>query len=229
MGKVFSTGLIAAVLALVPLQLWAADAPLVDPVAPAGDSAAPAAAPAPTAVESAVARPNSQREPTGTVIQHYGPEVQCLGCSPVSRQVKEWGAKILKAFKDTGQLPDYLIRLTGAEIDPLLRGKSWSADMVAGFDDEEMQRLLAFDNDGRGRWLNFMHGPKGYSTLCEFKVDEDMLCLSCAPSPAQCSEVYRDKDPKGPYLALDREKGVLELYDWIMDSRWENDRFLAPH
>jgi hypothetical protein len=152
--------------------------------------------------------------------------VKCEGCSVVSAPLMKQGAEVLKYLTEKQTLPPSLVRLSSAEIDALLRGKSWTSAVIAGPFGKEYQRLLAFDTDGRGRWLNFHGGIKGYSTLCRYEVDEDLLCRSCAVGPAQCSAVYRKGDL---VMAYDEEQGQLEIYDWIMKSRWEDDRFLAPH
>ncbi len=152
--------------------------------------------------------------------------VNCVGCVAVAAPLKKKADAVLKVLQDTGSLPQTLARLSSAEIDALLRGKSWSSAVIAGPFGKEFQRLFAFDEDGRGRWLNFRGGPKGYSTLCKFQVDEDLLCFSCNTGPAQCSALYRNGDL---IMAYDEERGQLEVLDWITKSRWENDRFLAPH
>jgi hypothetical protein len=141
------------------------------------------------------------------------------------------GQAVIKYMTDhDGALPPNLVQLTSPEIDGLFRGKSWSSAVLMGKDvAETYQRMLAFDADGRGRWLNFQGGYRGYSTLCHYQVDEDLLCLACSGEPAQCSQVYRDRSVKEFIMGFDPENGQLEVYDWIMKSRWENDRFLAPH
>ncbi len=152
--------------------------------------------------------------------------VNCAGCSMVSAPLLKRGTEVLKVLTEKQTLPASLVRLNGAEIDALLRGNSWSSAVIAGPFGKEYERLLAFDNDGRGRWLNFHGGPKGYSSLCEYKIDEDLLCFSCSGTgPAQCSAIYRDGDL---VIAHDEEQGQFEIYDWIMKSRWEDNRFLAP-
>ena len=163
-----------------------------------------------------------------SVAESDGARVQCNGCSPVSRPLMNRGAVTLKYLKDNGTLPSSLLRLTSGQIDALLRGKSWSSAIIAAPDDKLYQRMLAFDQNGRGRWLNFLGGPRTYSTLCRFKVDDDMLCLECAPNLAQCMMIYQDEKIKDFVLAYDPERGQVDIYDWILPSRWEDNRFLAP-
>ncbi len=153
--------------------------------------------------------------------------VACAGCSAVSAPLMKQAAEVLQYLTDNQTLPASLVRLSSADIDALLRGKSWTSAVLTGPFGKEYQRLLAFDADGRARWLNFHGGIKGYSTLCRYEVDEDLLCRSCpGVGPAQCSAIYRNGDL---VMAYDEEQGQLEVFDWILPSRWENDRFLAPH
>ncbi|MEI8396876.1 MAG: hypothetical protein WCF85_19245, partial [Rhodospirillaceae bacterium] len=193
-------------------------------------SATPAVDPAPPASERKAAPPVTSDHGPATSTISTTTQLQCTGCTPVTKPYMKRGAVILKYREDNnGELPPTLARLSGAEIDTLLRGKSWSSAIIAAPDGMEYQRLLAFDADNRGRWLNFAGGPKQYSTMCRFEIEEDMLCLRCNEGQAQCSIIYRDTESKDLYVAHDPEKGRIELYDWIQDSRWESDRFLAPH
>ncbi len=162
------------------------------------------------------------------VRESMGGQTQCNGCTPVSRPSMNRGAVAIKYLRDNGKLPASLIKLSGTEIDALLRGKSWSSADISGKDGAEHQRLLAFDNDNRGRWLNFIGGGHSYSTLCQYSIDENLLCLSCNSAPAQCSSVFRDEKFKDFIVAWDPERDRVEIYDWILPSRWEDDRFIAP-
>jgi hypothetical protein len=221
------------VVGVVGLVLWGATSPKAQTTPPV-----PTATPESEAQSSAGAAQRtmgqgktfsipSGDDPWGMANRGDEAFVNCAGCSMVSGPLMKRGAEVLKSLTEKQTLPASLVRLSSAEINALLRGKSWSSAVLAGPFGKEYQRLLAFDADGRGRWLNFHGGIKGYSTLCEYKVDEDLLCLSCSGSgPAQCSAVYREGDF---VMAYDEEQGQLEIYDWIMKSRWEDERFLAPH
>ncbi len=225
-------------------QVQAAPAPQVQVAPTPQEQAAPgAAAPAAPAPESQGGAPSganmrtmgqgrafsmpSGDDPGGLAGRGDEAFVKCDGCSVVSAPLMKQGAEVLKYFTEKQTLPVSLARLNSAAIDALLRGKSWTSAVIAGPFGKEYQRLLAFDTDGRGRWLNFHGGPKGYSTLCQYQIDEDLLCLSCSGTgPAQCAALYRNGDL---IMAYDEEQGQLEILDWIMKSRWEDDRFLAPH
>lgn len=153
-----------------------------------------------------------------------GAMVACAGCVEVPMEELSRGRVIAKGYKESGVLPKDMQQLKGPEIDRLLRGKSWTSAVLSGTWKKEYHRMMAFDKDGRGRWLNFNGGRSGYSTQCKFEVDSDMLCLSCQGEAADCSMIYRQKDM---VLGIDHEQGRVEIIEWIMDSRWENDRFLV--
>jgi hypothetical protein len=152
--------------------------------------------------------------------------INCEACVKVSAQVMSRGREIAKYIEEKGTLPGGLRRMTSKEIASLLRGKSWSsAVLTGGPSGKEYQRLVQFDEDNGGRWLNFYGGRSGYSTQCRFETEEDLLCLACTTERAECSALFEDKDKT--LIGYDPELNKLEVLDWIQKGRWDNNRFLV--